>query len=282
MRLILSRKGFDSSSGGCPSPIFPDCSMIALPIPDKRSRVRYLDLSWRGRNLGELVAKLTRGKQRSDYRAHLDPDLRRDIWPRKPGWCPTLGQIGSAQGHLRKQGVGPGDLFLFWASFRRVDEDLRWKGGTEHHIWGWLQIGDVVSVDEVLRNGGKEWGWAMTHPHLSFPRDPTNTLYIASGELSLPGPPTPGAGVFDYVDDARRLTAPDATKPSEWSLTIGFLPKGRPPLSYHKSPDRWSQCGQRARLRSVSRGQEFVLDLALYPELIGWLTEIVAGGRRTR
>ena len=40
-----------------------------------RSRVRYRDLSWRGRNLGELVAKLTRGKQRSDYRAHLDPDL---------------------------------------------------------------------------------------------------------------------------------------------------------------------------------------------------------------
>ena len=127
-------------------------------------------------------------------------------------------------------------------------------------------------IDDTWDDGG----------HLSFPHDPTNTLYIASGQLSLPGPPTPGAGVFDYVDDARRLSAPDATKPSEWSLPIGFLPKGRPPLSYHKSPDRWSRCGERARLRSVSRGQEFVLDLALYPELIGWLTEIIAGGRRTR
>ncbi len=86
MRLILSRKGFDSSTGGCPSPIFPDGSMIALPIPDKRSPIRYQDLNWRGRNLGEVVVKLTRGKQRSDYRAHLDPDLREDICPREPGW----------------------------------------------------------------------------------------------------------------------------------------------------------------------------------------------------
>ncbi len=59
MRLILSRKGFDSSSGGCSSPIFPDGSMIALPIPDKRSPIQYQDLTWRGRNLGDVVAQLT-------------------------------------------------------------------------------------------------------------------------------------------------------------------------------------------------------------------------------
>ncbi len=32
-KLILSRKGFDSASGGCPSPIFPDGTMFSLPIP---------------------------------------------------------------------------------------------------------------------------------------------------------------------------------------------------------------------------------------------------------
>ena len=83
MRIILSRKGFDSSSGGCSSPIFPDGSMISLPIPDKRSPIRYRDLTWRERNLGDVVAKLTHGKQRNEYRAHLDPDLRKSICARE-------------------------------------------------------------------------------------------------------------------------------------------------------------------------------------------------------
>ena len=33
MKLIFSRKGFDSSAGGIPSPILPDGRMISLPIP---------------------------------------------------------------------------------------------------------------------------------------------------------------------------------------------------------------------------------------------------------
>ena len=32
-RIILSRKGFDSSSGGVASPIFSDGSLCSLPIP---------------------------------------------------------------------------------------------------------------------------------------------------------------------------------------------------------------------------------------------------------
>jgi hypothetical protein len=45
MRIIFSRKGFDSSSGGVPSPIFPDGRMLSLPIPDRLSRIAYADIS---------------------------------------------------------------------------------------------------------------------------------------------------------------------------------------------------------------------------------------------
>jgi hypothetical protein len=279
MRLILSRKGFDSGAGGCPSPIFPDGSMIALPIPDKLSPIRYRELKWRGRNLGDVVAELTRGKQRRDYRTHLDPDLRKDICRRQSGWLPTLGQHRAAQGHLRNQGVGVGDLFLFWALFRAVDDELKWSGRREHYVWGWFQVGAVAPVDEVVRRGGKEWQWARKHPHLAFPPDQTNTLYVASKRLSLPGErrtPMPGSGVFDFVDSVRRLTAPESKKPSEWSLPGGFLPKGRPPLSYHRSPDRWSKRGDRVHLRCVAKGQEFVLNLDLYSELNDWLMKIIS------
>ncbi len=34
LKVILSRKGFDSSYGGCPSPILPDGTLLSLPIPD--------------------------------------------------------------------------------------------------------------------------------------------------------------------------------------------------------------------------------------------------------
>ena len=45
MKLILSRKGFDSSYGKVPSPIFPDDRMLSLPIPDKSSVIKYSDIS---------------------------------------------------------------------------------------------------------------------------------------------------------------------------------------------------------------------------------------------
>ncbi len=277
MRLILSRKGFDSSSGGGPSPIFPDGSMIALPIPDRRSPVRYCDLVWRGRNLGEIVAQLTRGRRRGEHGAHLDPDLRREMRPREPGWRGTLGQLGAAQGHLRKQGVGLGDLFLFWGAFRRVDESLRWSGPTRHYVWGWLQVGAVAPVDALVRTGNRDWRWALPHPHLAFQPDATNTLYAASDHVTLGvgSLRLPGAGVFDFAHDGRRLTAEGASKPSEWSLPAGFLPRGRPALSYHGSAERWSTSGAQVRLLTVGRGQEFVLDLDSYPELTDWLFGIL-------
>jgi hypothetical protein len=57
----------------------------------------------------------------------------------------------------------------------------------------------------------------------------------------------------------------------------GFLPKGRAPLTYHPKPERWEDRGDEARLHVVGRGQEFVLDLEQYPELVEWIGDIVAG-----
>ena len=36
MKVVLSRKGFDSASGGCPSPILPDGTLLSLPIPEMK------------------------------------------------------------------------------------------------------------------------------------------------------------------------------------------------------------------------------------------------------
>jgi hypothetical protein len=276
MRLILSRKGFDSTSGGCPSPIFPDGSMLALPIPDVTSPVRYGDLVWRGRNLGDVVEALTRGKQRRTFGAHLDPDLRAELRPRPRHWTPLLGQRGAAQSHLRNQGVGRGDLFLFWGVFRRVDAALRWAGPPVHVVWGWLQVGEVVPVDAV--RGLPGWGWAAEHPHFAFPGDPSNTVYVAAPALTRDGATSKraaGSGCFEDFDAQRQLSAPGAVRAGTWRLPAGLFPQGRRPLTYHASAARWRRAAGHVLLDVVSRGQEFVLDTADYPEARAWAASLL-------
>ena len=52
MKIIISRKGFDSISGGVPSPIFPDGKILSLPIPDKNSKITYKKILWENNNIG--------------------------------------------------------------------------------------------------------------------------------------------------------------------------------------------------------------------------------------
>ena len=279
MKLILSRKGFDSSSGGCPSPILPDGSLLSLPIPDSRSVICYRDLEYPGVNGGRLVSQLTRGRYRATSRAHLDPDLVASTCPREPGWKAVLGQTGAAQGHLRGQGVGVGDLFLFFGLFRPVEwVKRRWRfvpGSPARHIcWGWLQVGDVLPVDQVDL---AIHPWLTCHPHLQIAGDANNTLYIAADRLQLGGgaKALPGSGVFPALTDALQLTAPDAQGPSDWRLPPWFYPDQRTPLSYHGNPARWQQGKAYCQLRCASRGQEFVLNMSEYPESVHWLLSII-------
>ena len=51
MKLILSRKGFDSGAGGCASAITPDGTLLSLPIPDKLSPIRKRTLCCTGIDL---------------------------------------------------------------------------------------------------------------------------------------------------------------------------------------------------------------------------------------
>jgi hypothetical protein len=281
MRIILSRKGFDTAAGGCPSPVFPDGSLLALPIPDARSSIPYSAIHVHGLNPGTLVKELTGNPDLENHGAHLDPDLIRESYPRKPGWQPLLGQTGSAQSHLRNQGVGVGDLFLFFGLFRAVmSTEQGWRFVPQarpfHALWGWLQIGDIRPVDE-LADG--ELPWARYHPHFRRGPDPRNTLYIAAEQLHLNGRsgPRPGAGVFPVLTERLRLTAPDASSPTQWLLPSFFYPKkGRPPLSYHHKRERWRQTRKGCRLQAVARGQEFVLDGDAYPEAGDWLLDLLA------
>jgi hypothetical protein len=281
MKIIFSRKGFDTASGGVPSPIFPNGRMISLPIPDDQSPLRYRDIRWGKYDLGGLVTELTGGGLQASDRAHLDPDLRHDSLPRQSGWRPIFGQTGAAQGHLRRNGVGPGDIFLFFGLFRAAIQRLsHWAWDTHappvHALWGWLQIDEVLNVADCDRS---IYGWTAYHPHFQRTFEANNTVYIARRFLSLPKDGStrlPGAGVFGRFAKKLRLTAADSTKPSLWELPAWFYPEeGKHSLTYHSDLARWQRTKSNTRLRSAGRGQEFILDAEEYPEATDWLKSLL-------
>ncbi|MCV6603932.1 MAG: hypothetical protein OIF34_01405, partial [Porticoccaceae bacterium] len=121
MNIIFSRKGFDSSAGGIPSPILPDGTLLPLPIPQtdgpiKFSQLHHTDQSGRTQSLSSIISQL--GGKGWRGRCHLDPDLDASLIARPEGWLPAFGQFGCAQRHLEQEQVGRGDLFLFFGWFR--------------------------------------------------------------------------------------------------------------------------------------------------------------------
>jgi len=61
MKVALSRKGFDSGYGGCPSPILPDGTILSLPIPSKKdlkmeNPVKYANLVYDGKDLFQIIS----------------------------------------------------------------------------------------------------------------------------------------------------------------------------------------------------------------------------------
>jgi hypothetical protein len=291
VRIVLSRKGFDSANGGFASPLLPDGHLVSLPIPSREAPVRYRDVRLNGQEIGPIVEDLTRGRVKRTDRAHLDPDLDRGAIPRLPGWRAAFGQIDAAQTHLAEKGVTAGDLFLFFGWFREAERSAgSWryvpKAPKRHILFGWLSVGEVVSVESGAEAPLQRHPWLASHPHVHFGRSANNTIYIASARLCPSGSrmrDLPGAGMFDLANEELVLTKAAQANRSLWHLPGWFEPiDGRTSLSYHGDRNRWKRAGEGVDLSTVGRGQEFVLDCAEYPEAVPWAAGIIERNLRDR
>ena len=295
MKIVFSRKGFDSQYGGVPSPVFPDGTALSLPIPARHAPTRFREVLWGDRSVGTVVESLTEGRVRAEDRCHLDPDLRASaLAERQAGWRPAFGQVEIAQSHLEREGVGPGDLFLFFGWFRPVESagPGKWRyvrrAPGVHRMFGWLQVSEAVSVGNRTASARTERPWLSAHPHVngrSWP--PNNTIYISTRALCIGGTKTgaDGGGLFRHAGDRLTLTAPQAANRSCWRLPEWFWPPGGPPsLSYHRNEQRWRRQEPWAYVHTVGRGQEFVFDAGGIPEATTWLRELfrTAGSRPRR
>ena len=229
MKIILSRKGFDSGSGGVPSPIMPDGRLISLPIPSRIDPLTYDGVTINGISLGSLVEDLTGGRIERTRRCHLDPDLEAASLPRQLGWSPAFGQIDAAQTHLASQNVTRGDLFLFFGWFRAVEavgSHWRYIRGAPHlHvIYGWMLIDKVISLVNSTDLEEQLQPFA-DHPHLHGRDRPSNTLYVAADRLTLPGINCDGGNTFKSVSDRRVLTDICQSNRSNWRLPAWCHPR---------------------------------------------------------
>lgn len=291
MKIIFSRKGFDKRNGGVASPIFPDDRICSLPIPISDPAgwdPRYREIKFAETNLGMLVTDLT-GRRAKRYtgnsHGHIDPDLRTEALVRRKGWLPAYGPGDRAQTHLANNGVGVGDVFLFFGWFRRVEEvGGHWRfirGEPDIHLlWGWLQV-DTVFHD--IANWGKLPLWAYSHSHVyedddwrAVEDEYRDTLYVARKRLHLSGLRLnlAGGGVFKKCHPMLQLTEPGKSR-TVWRVRAWMYPfPNKPPLSYHDDRSRWRKDGKGCLLRTVDIGQEFVLDADYYPRAYQWLAEL--------
>ena len=239
MKLVFSRKGFDSSAGGCPSPIV-DGVPVSLPIPARqRSQTRYRDLG-----LGGLVEQVTRGRLGGDSLCHCDPMFEN-------GRC-AFGQVGPAQGHLANNGVSAGDVFLFFGLFAGLD------GSDPHHrIFGYLRVEQRRCLGAEPGPAGQPRGFGTRHPHTIGTWHRSNCLYTGPGRTAA------------RAHDSLRLSVPGAAV-SRWRVPAWLREVG---LTYHGRPDRWQGAHG---LRTVGRGQEFIADISGHHRARAWVAAVIA------
>lgn len=182
IKIILSRKGVDTSIGKIASPIFDDGRMISLPIPVSTKEVN----SYKNQKNTELIYEYYKFKKAftllelenildnlGEY-CHYDPDLReRTI---SDGWKASLGQCGPNATKLKNEYNKEEYrfIFLFFGRFRFVKEENgkyryvvkkdisnfeeKYKCKDIHAIWGYLVVDDLVNNDRIK----SEFSW---HPH---------------------------------------------------------------------------------------------------------------------
>ena len=220
MKIILSRKGFDSANGGIVSPIMEDGTLISFPIPSKDDKDRYEDLVYCGQHYSEILKGLSYKEDPERTNCHLDPDLTIDRRKNMiDGWCPIFGQVNSSAVYLLENvKVEEGDLFLFFGNYHKVrcvDGKYQYikKSGDFYSdndlqlIWGYMQVGKIITDPEEQR----KYCW---HPHSADSYRTkgchSNVMFVASDKLSF-NENMPGAGVLTFRED-RVLTAPNCNK----------------------------------------------------------------------
>lgn len=265
MKVILSRKGFDSHYGKQASPILPDGTLLSFPIPSD-DELTYSSVTWNEASIYDIIHSLNpKSAISAQSHCHLDPDLRNESIPRQPGWVPAFGQTGSSLTELRDYEVSTGDLFLFFGWFKetefrngRLQYNLQAKD--LHVIYGYMQVGTIIEKSEDIPS------WLQYHPHANMMNYKDawsrgqNAIYLPAEHLSF-APALLGSGTFKY--DKRFVLTKEGYSRSRWEF-----PPSMNGISISHNPHGWKE----EYFQSAPRGQEFIMEGT--PAVIEWINNL--------
>ena len=259
-RIVLSRKGFDSKAGGGASPIFSDGRFFSIPIPqDHPSPKKYKDLDFYGTSGAELLKEASAKVKPSDY-CHNDPLLNEDIG--------VFGQASSSQTELKNHNVGPGDLFLFFGWFK----NFSMKGSDLHHLFGWLQIEEIIAGSEAIIAYLKKNNISHPHGYGDISKFSNNTIYVAKKYLEINEKKVfaKGHGLFKRTHSDLILTEENKIR-SRWKMPSKYF-SNTEELFLNRM--RWEN---EMELTIFYRGfgQEFILDTERNPHVINWALNLI-------
>lgn len=246
MKVILSRKGFDSENGKMPSAIMPNGDVVSFPIPSEDyttfDDLRYGQFSYK-RILDSLAQKkFGCGCEVFPQRhCHVDPDLDRTRWKNVHRyWKPAFGPSWDVWHYLNTTvGIAKNDIFLFFGTFhfliQKTTAEFEFSVRTGdffhdsdlHLIWGYLQVGDVICDPERT----SEYSW---HPHAGGP-----LLIIPRKRLSF-APSKPGYGLLPFSID-RVLTSEGKSK-AYWKYNKVYSPENIIVAKGRKNSSRDPSC----------------------------------------
>lgn len=261
MKVILSRKGMDSSWGGHPGIILDDNTILYYPIPGDEDEDRYSDIKGTdglAMNIGmkrfyqDILYMDTWNEITNETHCHMDPDLDYNAKERMPGWRGAFGQADAAQTVLAKAEVGKGDLFLFFGWYQKwiLDKNNQYrmiKNSDIHYIYGYMEIEKVI----YTKGNNNIPKWLNDHPHMLRRRQEreSNCIYIAREKLSW-NESLAGYGLLPF--DEKRVLTKEGCPRSKWDLPDILRDKK---ITYH-SPASWKD----GYFQSAHRGQEFVIE----------------------
>ena len=269
-KIILSRKGFDSSAGCSASPIFEDGTIFSIPIPQRHKKDRnviaqekltLLANVQKGKYSGADALKKVNSKLDSKVTfCHHDPLLTDGIG--------LFGQTGKVQTELSRHNVSIGDLFLFFGWFK--DYSLPAKPNV-HQIFGWLQIDEIISGTAAIREYCASRNVSHVHANIDYPN---NTLYVGSKLLSMDenSQSVAGFGEFDKTRPELCLTESGKTR-SNWQMPLEYFNEHQNPelfsnrLKWNGNNDNTLQC--------KGYGQEFVIDVEKNPTAKDWALNLI-------